>query len=163
VSETMTDRGSSPYPLLRELRNASAVHPGWPEMGMAPDPDAETPLFSAYSYDAVRTVFSGGPFSSKIYETITGPLMGPTILEMDEPEHRLYRQLQQQAFAKVTMDRWEVELVRPLVERTFESFKRDGRADLVEVLFNRIPIHVIAALLGLPEEDVPEFGSLGWS
>jgi cytochrome P450 len=44
----------------------------------------------------------------------------------------------------------------------FASFRGAGRADLVEVLFNPVPIHVIAALLGLPEEDVPEFGRLGW-
>jgi cytochrome P450 len=120
-------------------------------------------MFSAYSYDAVRTVFTdGGTFSSRIYEAITGPLMGPTILEMDEPEHRLYRQLQQQAFARATMDRWEVELVRPLVERTFAAFREAGRADLVEALFDPVPIRVIAALLGLPEEDVPEFHQLGW-
>lgn len=163
MSDTTLETGGSPYPLLRELRAAGGVHPGWPEMGRTGNTEGETPMFSAYSYDAVRTVFSNGAvFSSRIYEAITGPLMGPTILEMDEPDHRLYRQLQQQAFARTTMDRWEVELVDPLVERTVASFREQGRADLVDVLFNTIPIRVIAVLLGLPDEDVPEFGRLGW-
>ena len=157
----------SPYPRLAELRTARPVHPGWPDMDgpavATGEGDAPPSMFCAYGYDAVRTVLSDGTaFSSRIYEAITGPLMGPTILEMDEPEHRLYRQLQQQAFARTTMDRWEVELVRPLVERTVAAFRDDGRADLVEMLFDPVPIRVIAALLGLPEEDVPEFGQLGW-
>ena len=163
MSDATLEAGGSPYPLLRELRAKGGVHPGWPEMGRTENAEGESAMFSAYSYDAVRTVFSDSTtFSSRIYEAITGPLMGPTILEMDEPDHRLYRQLQQQAFARATMDRWEVELVHPLVERMFARFRDDGRADLVDVLFNPIPIHVIAALLGLPEEDVPEFGKLGW-
>lgn len=163
MSEATVEMGGSPYLLLRELRRASAVHPGWPDLGRIGNPEGETPMFCAYSYDAVRTVFSDSTiFSSRIYEAITGPLMGPTILEMDEPEHRTYRQLQQQAFARATMDRWEVELVRPLVERIVAGFRDDGRADLVAALCNPVPIRVIAALLGLPEADIPEFGRLGW-
>lgn len=163
MSDATREAGGSPYPLLRELRAKGGVHPGWPEMGGTCNAEGEAATFSAYSYDAVRKVFSDNTiFSSRIYEAITGPLMGPTILEMDEPDHRLYRQLQQQAFARATMDRWEVELVHPLVERMFARFRDRGRADLVEVLFNPVPIHVIAALLGLPDEDVPEFGKLGW-
>lgn len=163
MSDAIAEAEGSPYPMLRELRRRSGVHAGWPEMGRTENAEGEALMFSAYSYEAVRTVFSDSRlFSSRIYEAITGPLMGPTILEMDEPEHRLYRQLQQQAFARATMDRWEVELVRPLVERMVARFRHTGKADLVEVLFNPIPIHVIAALLGLPEEDVPEFGKLGW-
>lgn len=163
MNDATLEAGGSPYPLLRELRAKGGVHPGWPEMGRTENAEGESAMFSAYSYDAVRTVFSDSTtFSSRIYEAITGPLMGPTILEMDEPDHRLYRQLQQQAFARATMDRWEVELVHPLVERVFATFRDRGRADLVDVLFNPIPIRVIAALLGLPEQDVPEFGKLGW-
>ena len=163
MTDAIMEAGGSPYPLLRDLRARGGVHAGWPEMGRTENAEGEAPMFSAYSYEAVRTVFSDSTiFSSRIYEAITGPLMGPTILEMDEPDHRLYRQLQQQAFARATMDRWEVELVHPLVERMFGTFRDAGRANLVDVLFNPIPIHVIAALLGLPEEDVPEFGQLGW-
>ena len=163
MGDAIVEVSGSPYPMLRALRQQAGVHVGWPDMGQTENAEGEALMFSAYSYEAVRTVLSDTDlFSSKIYETITGPLMGPTILEMDEPEHRLYRQLQQQAFARATMDRWEVELVRPLVERMFAEFRDAARADLVQVLFNPIPIRVIAALLGLPEEDVPEFGRLGW-
>jgi cytochrome P450 len=158
------DGDASPYPLLAELRSRAQVHPGWPEVGMLESGSDGPPLFTAYSYDAVRAAFMDGTtFSSRCYESVTGPLMGRTILEMDEPEHRLYRQLQQQAFARSAMDRWEVELVRPLVERTVDRFRDAGRADLVHELFLPVPVRVIAALLGLPETDVPEFHRLAIS
>jgi cytochrome P450 len=152
----------SPYPMLADLRSRCGVHAGWPEGGIVGDTSDGPGLFTAYSYEAVRTVFTDNErFSSRCYEDVTGPLMGRTILEMDEPEHRIYRQLQQEAFSRAAMDRWEVELVHPLVARTISAIQDACHADLVEALFLPVPIQVIAALLGLPEADVPEFQRLG--
>ena len=156
------DGDASPYPMLAALRAEAGVHRGWPEGGVTDSVVGGRGLFTAYSYDAVRTVFTDGEtFSSRCYEEITGPLMGRTILEMDEPEHRVYRHLQQHAFSRAAMDRWEVELVEPLVRRTVEEFRGAGKTDLVHDLFLPVPIQVIAALLGLPEADIPEFHRLG--
>ena len=94
------------------------------------------------------------------YEAIVRPLQGPTILEMQEPEHAVYRKLHEFAFARSSMRRWESELVRPLVERTVDRIRGRGRADLVDEVFMPIPVRVIAALIGLPEEDIPEFHRL---
>jgi cytochrome P450 len=58
------------------------------------------------------------------------------------------------------MQRWEVELVGPLVARMIDQFIDDHRADLVRQLLFPFPVRVIAALLGLPEEDLPEFHRL---
>ncbi|MBV8928495.1 MAG: cytochrome P450, partial [Mycobacteriaceae bacterium] len=76
------------------------------------------------------------------------------------PEHHLYRRLHEFAFARPSMRRWEAELVRPLVERTIDKLCHGNRADLVAEVFMPIPVRVIAALLGLPESDVPEFHRL---
>src|SRR5690606_2873687 len=117
--------------------------------------------FAAYSFDAVKAVFTDNrTFSTRCYEAIVRPLQGPTILEMQEPEHQTYRRLHEFAFARSSMRRWEAELVRPLVERTVDRIRDAGRADLVEEVFMPIPVRVIAALLGLPEADVPEFHRL---
>jgi cytochrome P450 len=59
------------------------------------------------------------------------------------------------------MRRWEAELVGPLVERIVDKLCTDKRADLVAEVFMPIPVRIIAALLGLPEGDVPEFHRLG--
>ena len=152
---------ASPYPLLAELRAAAPVHVGVPDMGFV-DQDPDNPTFTAYSYDAVRTVL-GDPatFSSGGYGAIMGAVLGRTILQMDPPEHGAYRSILQQAFTKVAMQRWETELVEPLVHRMIDAFVDDGRTDLVRNLLFGFPVQVIADLLGLPEDDLPEFHRLG--
>ncbi|CAA0136729.1 Cytochrome P450 monooxygenase PikC [Mycolicibacterium vanbaalenii] len=155
------DGDASPYPLLKELRAQSPVHPGWPEMGLVGNPDVGPQTFTAYSFDAVKAVFTDNiTFSTRCYEDIVRPLQGPTILEMQEPEHAVYRKLHEFAFARSSMKRWDGELVGPLVDQTIAKFKADKRADLVDAVFMPIPVRVIAALLGLPEADVLWFHRL---
>ncbi|MFZ0834418.1 MAG: cytochrome P450 [Mycobacterium sp.] len=156
------DGNASPYPMLRDLRAKGAVHPGWPEMGIFGNPDDGQQIFSAYTFDTVKAVFTDNQtFSTRCYEAIVRPLQGPTILELDEPEHQVYRKLHEYAFARPSMRRWESELVIPLVERTIARLQDRKRADLVAEVFMPIPVRVIAALLGLPAADVPEFHRLG--
>ncbi len=155
------DGDASPYPMLRELRAKAAVHPGWPEMGIFENTGDGPSIFTAYSFDAVKHVFTDNTaFSTRCYEAIVRPLQGPTILEMDEPEHQVYRRLHEYAFARASMRRWETELVGPLVERTIDKLRNAKRGDLVAEVFMPIPVRIIAALLGLPEADVPEFHRL---
>ncbi|MCW2651677.1 MAG: cytochrome [Mycobacterium sp.] len=156
------DGDASPYPMLRDLRANGAVHPGWPEMGILENSGAGPPMFAAYSFDAVKAVFTdNAAFSTRCYQAIVRPLQGPTILEMDEPEHQVYRRLHEYAFARESMRRWEAELVGPLVERTIGKLAKAKRADLVAEVSMPIPVRIIAALLGLPEAEVPEFHRLG--
>ncbi|MCV7380621.1 cytochrome [Mycobacterium alsense] len=155
------DGDATPYPLLRELRRKAPVHPGWPEMGVPADGPDGKKTFTAYSFDAVKAVFTDNiTFSTRIYEDMVRPLQGPTILEMQEPEHATYRRLHEFAFARSSMKRWDTELVGPLVDRTIARFRDKKRADLVEAVFMPIPVRVIAALLGLPESDIGEFHRL---
>ena len=156
------DGNASPYPMLRELRAKAAVHPGWPEMGIFGNTGDGPQIFTAYAFEAVKAVFTDNKtFSTRCYEAIVRPLQGPTILELDEPEHQVYRKLHEYAFARPSMRRWETELVVPLVERTIAKLAPRRRADLVAEVFMPIPVRVIAALLGLPAADVPEFHRLG--
>jgi cytochrome P450 len=156
------DGNASPYPMLRELRAKGAVHPGWPEMGIFENAGDAQQIFAAYTFDAVKAVFTDNQtFSTRCYEAIVRPLQGPTILELDEPEHQVYRKLHEYAFARPSMRRWEAELVVPLVERTVARLQENKRADLVAEVFMPIPVRVIAALLGLPAADVGEFHRLG--
>jgi cytochrome P450 len=151
---------ATPYPVLAELRDAGGVHVGVPDMGLT-EQDPDNPTFTAYSYDAVRTVL-GDPetYSSAGYAEIMGAVLGRTILQMDPPEHGAYRSILQQAFTKVAMQRWEAELVEPLVNRMIDEFVDDGKTDLVRNLLFMFPVQVIADLIGLPAEHLPEFHRL---
>ncbi len=149
---------TSPYPSFAEMRSVHLHAEGGADF----DALGESPaLFTAYSYEAVHTILGDGErFSSAGYGEVMGTVMGRTILEMDEPEHRSYRSILQQAFTRKEMERWEVELVKPLIDGMIDEFIEDGHADLVNQLLFPFPVSVIAALLGLPPEDLPEFHRL---
>jgi cytochrome P450 len=122
--------------------------------------DRSVGVFTAFGYDAVQQVLKDGEtFSSKGYADIMGEVMGHTILEMDEPEHHLYRGLVQQAFSRKTMELWERDLVRGVVDEHIDAFidRSDNQADLVREVTFSFPVVVIARLLGLPREDLPVF------
>ena len=88
------DGDASPYPLLRELRAQSPVHEGWPELGMMGNSGGGPPTFTAYTFDAVKAVFTDNvTYSTRCYEDVVRPLQGPTILELQDPEHAIYRKL----------------------------------------------------------------------
>jgi cytochrome P450 len=155
------DGDASPYPLLRELRAKGAVHAGWPELGMWGNSGGGPSTFTAYTFDAVKAIFTDNvTYSTRCYEDVVRPLQGPTILEMQEPEHAVYRKLHEFAFARSSMKRWDAELVGPLVDSTIAKLKVAKRADLVDTVFMPIPVRVIAALLGLPDADVGTFHRL---
>jgi len=155
------DGDATPYPLLRELRGLNPVHAGWPEMGMVGNSGDGPQTFTAYTFDAVKAIFTDNvTYSTRCYEDVVRPLQGPTILEMQDPEHAIYRRLHEFAFARSSMKRWDAELVGPLVDDTIAKFKDAKRADLVDAVFMPIPVRVIAALLGLPDSDVGLFHRL---
>ena len=153
-----------PYPVFRELRDECPVMAGSVDARFdVDDPlaalaDPNVTAFTPLSYDAVQAVLKDGDtFSSSGYGDSMGLVMGHSILEMDEPEHHDYRSLIQQAFTRKAMDRWEVELVGPIVHGLIDQFADRGHADLVRELFFPFPVHVIAGMLGLPAEQLPEF------
>jgi cytochrome P450 len=118
-------------------------------------------VFTAYGFDAVQQVLKDGDtFSSSGYSEVIGAVMGRTILEMDEPEHRTNRGLVQQAFSRKAMETWERDLVRGVIDEHIDAFVGDGHADLVRQLTFPFPVMVIARMLGLPREDLPRFHRL---
>lgn len=122
--------------------------------------DRSVGVFTAYSFSAVQQVLKDGDtFSSQGYADIMGKVLGHSILEMDEPEHHLYRGLVQQAFSRKAMETWERELVKDVVDEHIDTFidRADKRADLVREVTFPFPVVVISRLLGLPREDLPMF------
>jgi cytochrome P450 len=147
------------HPMKREEIDAAVMVPEGSDIDFI-QLDRSVGIFTAYSYEAVQTVLKDGEtFSSSGYAEVMGPVMGHTILEMDEPEHHLYRGLVQQAFSRKAMENWERDLVRGVVNEHIDAFiDRDPKqADLVREVTFPFPVVVIARLLGLPREDLPTF------
>jgi cytochrome P450 len=156
---------TDPYPVFAELRaecpvTAGSFHErfGFDEPVDPAYLDENVTPYTPLSFEAVQAVLKDGEtFSSTGYANSMGVVMGHSILEMDEPEHHAYRSLITQAFTRKAMERWEVELVGPIVQGLIDGFADDGRADLVRELFWPFPVHVIAGMLGLPAEELPQF------
>jgi len=147
------------HPIKREDIDESVLVPEGNDIEFL-EIDRSVGVFTAYSFDAVQAVLKDGEtFSSKGYADVMGQVLGHSILEMDEPEHHLYRGLVQQAFSRKAMDMWERELVRDVVDEHIDAFiARDTkRADLVREVTFPFPVVVIARLLGLPRDDLPMF------
>jgi cytochrome P450 len=156
---------TNPYPDFAAMRTEHIV-PADVRQLMGLDADADLgfdpadvpPMYTVSSYDAVQEVLRDGErFSSAGYAEAMGPVMGHTILEMDEPEHRTYRSLIQQAFSRKAMEAWESELVGPIVDECIDGFVDRRKAELVSELHFPFPVNVIAGLLGLPRSDLTKF------
>jgi cytochrome P450 len=147
------------HPLMREGDDDAVLVAEGDDIEFMPI-DRSVGVFTAYSFNAVQQVLKDGEtFSSAAYADVMGKVLGHSILEMDEPEHHLYRGLVQQAFSRKAMDTWERELVRDVVNEQIDGFidRPEKRADLVREVTFPFPVIVIARLLGLPREDLPMF------
>jgi cytochrome P450 len=149
-----------PYPVYQEMLAECPVHvgPQWGRFGVENTMDAlflgdMTPYF-VLPFETVQTTLRDGEtFSSTIMERLNGVVMGHTIIEMDEPEHRLYRALISQSFTPMAIKRWERDIVRPIVDELFDAIAGKGKADLAREVYFHLPARVIVAIFGLPPED----------
>ena len=160
LKDTVSGAVRDPYPRMHELRRQSPVHTGPIDLGdgaTPADPNRPPPV-TVFGFDEVVQVLRDGEtYSSAVYEGIMGMVMGRTILQMDEPEHRINRALVSQSFRSKVLEHWEESLVAVVVNELIDGFIDAGRADLVrEVTFN-FPAQVIAHILGLPRADYPSF------
>jgi cytochrome P450 len=150
----------NPYPALHALRRESPVHVGPIDLGEGAeiaDPSRPPPV-TVFGFDEVVQVLRDcETYSSTIYGEVVGMVMGRTILQMDEPEHRAVRTLVASSFRSKMLARWEEDLVARVVNELIDTFIDDGQTDLVRSLTFNFPVQVIARILGLPREDYPAF------
>jgi cytochrome P450 len=160
LQDTVSGNIRDPYPAMAEHRRKSPVYVGPIDLGDGfdeYDPSRPQPV-TVFGFDeAVQVLRDNETFSSTVYEGIMGAVMGKTILQMDEPEHRIHRALVSPTFRSKVLERWEGDLVQRVVNELIDGFIGLGSADLVqEVTFN-FPVQVIAQILGLPRSDFPMF------
>jgi cytochrome P450 len=160
LKDTVSGTIRDPYPKMHELCRECPVHTGPIDLGEGADiadPNRPPPV-TVFGFDEVVQVLRDNEtYSSSVYEGVMGMVMGRTILQMDEPDHRIARAMVASSFRSKVLERWEDELVAVVVNELVDSFIDRGRADLVrEVTFN-YPAQVIARILGLPRADYSNF------
>ena len=147
---------ADPYVILKNLRELAPVHE-----------DRELGRFLATRHDDVKAVLhdkafftdpskaNPGTFSREIIGGSLGYGEKPSMLLMDEPDHRRLRSLVTAPFKPRAVERWRPH-IRDIVERTLDNI-RAGEFELVEHFAGPVPTVVIAEMLGIEPEQHDEF------
>jgi cytochrome P450 family 144 len=155
-----------PYPLYERMRAAGAVH----RIG-----DSE--FYAVCGWDAVNDA-NGRPedFSSNLTATVTytaegtirafemDPLGGPThvLATADDPAHAVHRKLVTRHLAAKRIRALE-DFVAQTADRLWTDGVRDGRIEWMGALANRLPMMVVAQLIGVPDTDVAQLVKWGYA
>ncbi|MGW0666785.1 cytochrome P450 [Streptomyces sp. NPDC002746] len=113
-------------------------------------------------YEDVERVFKdkAGEFTTDNYDWQIEPVHGRTILQLSGREHAVRRALVAPAFRGTDLQ----EKFLPVIERNarelIDTFRSTGEADLVGAFATRLPVLVIADMLGLDKADHDRFH--GW-
>ncbi|MGE2692501.1 cytochrome P450 [Mycolicibacterium pulveris] len=139
--------GQSPYPMYRELRAESPV--GRSELYGG--------FWVATGYqECYEIMHRPEVFSSRRITFPAFPQDAPMIpIELDPPDHALYRSLLAPAFSpRRTREQWE-EPIRAVVNQLIDGFIDAGRCDAYKTLAEPIPCYMGTTLLGVPNDDAP--------
>ncbi len=124
------------------------------------EPSAWDPrsTFHVTTYSDAETVLRDWEtFSSSVNGDVIGKYMGELILALNGPEHRQYRNLVAHTFRASVLERWDAELVLPVIDGLLDQIAPLGRADLVQAVTSQYPVQVICGIVGVPLEDHEQF------
>ncbi|WP_030420528.1 cytochrome P450 [Streptomyces sp. SCSIO 75703] len=139
---------ADPYPAYRLMRETAPLF--WHEA---------TRSWIVSRYEDVERVFKDreGQFTTDNYDWQIEPVHGRTILQMSGREHAVRRALVAPAFRGADLR----EKFLPVIERNarelIDAFRHTGRAELVADFATRLPVDVIADMLGLDKADHDRF------
>lgn len=160
VSQSPTEEGfvQNPYPFYARVREAGPLA-CWTDYGKV----------AAFSHAAVNALLKDKRFGREVPPEMQAPVperLAPfydveahSMLELEPPRHTRLRGLVLRAFTsrRIAALRPEIEA---LCEGLIDAFP-DGPFDLIPAYCTRVPVIVIARLLGVPDSMADEL--LGWS
>jgi cytochrome P450 len=133
---------TNPFPFWRRLRE---------DQPLFFDDIAKRWVLTRYD-DVVAVLHDPQSYSARTYQERFRPVFGRTLAELDGPQHIRERTIVAPAFVGKSLEGY-----RPFIEAQVSHLAGtlQGRRsfDLVETVTSRLPLRVIAALLGFPEED----------
>jgi cytochrome P450 len=143
-----------PYPMWARARREDPVI-RFDGSGFDPRPSFHVTRYA----DGEQVLRDWETFSSSINGDVIGQYMGDLILAMNGKEHRRYRNLVAHAFRASVLDRWDADLVQPVIEGLVDAIAPLGRADLVAAITSQYPVQVICGIVGVPLEDHAQFAA----
>jgi len=110
----------------------------------------------AISRDPTAFCSGHGVLVNDPMRTSSPPLVAPSILQMDPPEHTKYRKLVSRAFTPRAVREMEPR-IRHLARSLLDDLPLGEEVDAVERIAVPLPVAVIAELLGIPDESRAQF------
>lgn len=155
---------ADPYPLLEKLHDGPPVRKGNLEdlMGIPRQyPTAHWPgeVYSILSFDAVNKAFMDGEtFSNRVYEKLSRPALGDTLLNLDGGEHKRMRNVSKPWFKPSFTDGWWTDKwIVDAVDELFDRLTEKDHADLNLELCAPLPMSVVSTGFGIPAAEALEF------
>ncbi|RFZ56769.1 Cytochrome P450 144 [Mycobacterium marinum] len=169
ASDAMTFFGTeslqNPYPLYERMRAEGPVHR-----------IADSEFYAVCGWDAVNDAISRPEdFSSNLTATMTyspdgkvaafemDQLGGPThvLAIADDPAHAVHRKLLVRHLAARRIRSLE-RFVSETAERLWFDGLQGGRIEWMDAIANRLPMMVVAELIGLPDADIAQLVQWGY-
>ena len=116
-------------------------------------------VYSILSFDAVNKAFMDREtFSNRVYEKLSKPAMGDTLLNLDGGEHKRLRDVSKPWFKPSFTDGWWTDKwIVDAVDEIFESLTAKEHADLNLELCAPLPMSVVSTGFGIPAAEALEF------
>jgi cytochrome P450 family 144 len=161
-AEAMQD----PYPLYERMRSAGPVHR-----------IDDSAFYAVCGWDAVNDVIARPEdFSSNLTATMTytaqgtvkafemEPLGGSThvLATADDPAHAVHRKLLARHLAAKRIRAIE-HFAADTAERLWTESLRDGHIEWMDAVANRLPMMVVAELIGVPDTDAAKLMKWGYA
>ena len=153
---------ADPFPTLDRMRaEGPAVHIKLPIIGrtwLAVTHDACATLLKDHESFARDPANAGSRTQARILRVLprTIGLLALNMLGHDDPEHRRLRGLVDQAFQRHTISAMKP-MIAEIADRLLDRLQGRAEADLMAEFCRDLPLSVICAMLGLPEQDHDRF------
>jgi cytochrome P450 PksS len=156
---------ANPFPTLDRMRaEGPVVRMKLPIVGrtwLAVTHDACATLLKDHENFARDPANAGSRTQARIVRFLprTISLLALNMLGHDDPEHRRLRGLVDQAFQRRTIETMKP-MITEVADRLLDRLERETEADLMSEFCRELPLSVICAMLGLPEQDRNRFKNL---
>lgn len=149
-----------PYPMILELMKGPPVQKGALEelMGLPPQfarmfPDKEH--YTVLSFDLVNQAFMDSEtFNNAVYDVMTKPRMGDTLLNMDGEEHTRMRNISKPYFKPAFAQTWwNDNWITRAVDELFDHITAKDHAELHHELCAPLPVSVVSIGFGVSAKD----------
>lgn len=171
VSDVFTGSCDNPYPLLRELRESTAVMKGdiLAKLNTPSQADYSNlgrQVFTTFRYEDAMTILRDPETytSSLLMEGLGAFLEDAMLTALDGEQHRVLRSILQGAFTPGNLRYWKENMIGPvMLEEFVQPLADKKRCDLVADFALHFPVRVIYEIMGFPNDPKAIEQFAGWA